>query len=257
MSTRNEKQYNDIKSTILSVANKEMDIEPEDNYSSDPVYCLKHKYLTKGEYWMGSTDFDVHDGIRIHKTHTKACPRRNFVDLFKSVNSFNDSQARYIAKTVAYLIELIAPIEQEIVDNILDSYVYNHKQYCFNYYTSVSHEQHFYVVDGYVKFDDDALSEYLKLSFEVYRDGFEIRKDIHFYLMGKDLVCSAKMKGTNTVVVDRNQDHRELACKILAAIMEPLLKDLDYGHEAINPINVKSFFEKMTEFKQLKDMVEI
>lgn len=257
MSTRNEKQHDYIKATILSVANKEMDIEPEDDYSDEPVYCLKHKYLTKGEYWMGSTDYGVPDGIRIHKVHSKACPRRNFVDLFRSVNSFNDSHARYIAKTVAYLIELITPGEQDVADTILDTYVYNHKQYCFNYYTSVSHEQHFYVVDGYVKFDDDTLSEYLKLSFEVYRDGMQIRKNIHFYLMGEDLVCSAKMKGTSSVLVDRNQDHRELACKILAAIMEPLLKDLNYDHEEINPTNVKGFFDKITEFKQLQEMVEI
>jgi hypothetical protein len=59
------------------------------------------------------------------------------------------------------------------------------------------------------------------------------------------------------VVVDRNQDHWVLACKILESILEPLLKGLDYNHEDITPANVKEFFSKIVEFKQLTEMVDI
>lgn len=256
MTEAERKDY--IKQEICSVATAGIDIEPEDNYTQhNIVYCLKHKYLTSKEYWLSHTDDTAHRGIRIHKSHTNAIPRRNFVDLFTSVNSFTDSQARYIAKTVAYLIECIAPSEQDVADTILAHYAWQHKEKCFNYYTSVSDLEAFYVIDDYVKFPDEALSEHMKIHFNTYRDEYHIHRNIHFYVIGTDLICSASMKGTNYVVVDRNQDHRLLACKILQSMLEPLLKELDYSHEDITPGNVKGFFGKIAEFKQLTEMVAI
>lgn len=79
------------------------------------------------------------------------------------------TQARYIAKTVAYLIELITPAEKEVADTILARYVWQNNQYCFNYYTSVSHLEHFYVIDDYVKFPDKGLSAHMKIHFDAFR----------------------------------------------------------------------------------------
>jgi hypothetical protein len=245
-----------IKQEICSVATDGIGIEPEDNYTQNNiVYCLTHKYLTSKEYWLSHTDDMAHRGIRIHKSHTRSCPRRNFDDLFTNVNKFNDSQARYIAKTVAYLIELITPAEKEVADTILARYVWQNNQYCFNYYTSVSHLEHFYVIDDYVKFPDKGLSAHMKIHFDAFRDGYHIHRNIHFYTYGEDLICSASMKGANFVIVDRNQDHRILACKILQSMLEPLLKRLDSSHEDFTPDNVKGFFDKISEFKQLTEMV--
>lgn len=256
MTEAERKDY--IQQEICSVATAGIDIEPEDDYTErDIVYCLKHKYLTSKEYWLSHTDDMAHRGIRIHKSRTQSCPRRNFDELFTSVNKFNDSQARYIAKTVAYLIECITPSEQDIADTILAHYAWQHKQYCFNYYTSVSHIESFYVIDDYVKFPDEGLCEHMKVHFNSYRDEFHIHRNIHFYVIGTDLICSASMKGTNYVVVDRNQDHRILACKILESMLEPLLKGLAYSHEDITPANVKGIFSKIAEFKQLTAMVNI
>lgn len=257
MSTNEEERKARIKHEICSVATKEMDIEPEDDYSRKPVYCLKHKYLTKHEYWLEHTDTTAHRGLRIHKCSINPCPRRNFVDLFTKVNSFNDSQARYIAKTVAYLIECVAPSEQDVSDTILENYTRDHKQYCFNYYRSVSHLENFYVVDGFVKFHDDNLSEHIKIHFDVWRDDFHIHRNIHFYVYGDKLICSADMGDINYVEVDRNEDHKVLACKILSSMIAPLLDGLEGSQETITPDNAKVMFSKFSEFKQLADMVEI
>lgn len=258
MSMTEIERENYIKQEICSVATAGIDIEPEDNYTRhNIVYCLKHKYLTSKEYWLSQTHDMAHNGIRIHKSKTQPCPRRNFDHLFTSVNKFNDSQARYIAKTVAYLIECITPSEKDTADTILAYYANQHKNYCFNFYSSVSNLENFYVIEDYIKFPEKGLSEHVKVHFNAYIDDYSIHRNIHFYVYGNDLICSTSMKGTNYVVVERNQDHRILACKILESMLEPLLKKLDYSHEDITPNNVKDFFNKIAEFKQIVEMVSI
>lgn len=256
MSTKETERKERIRQAICSVATPDIDIEPEDN-STSPVYCLKHRYLKSKEYWLHHTDETAHRGLRIHKCSINPCPRRNFVDLFTKVNAFNDSQARYIAKTVSYLIECIAPSEQNVADTILHNYVYRHKQYCFNYFRSVSHVENFYVVDGFIKFNDDTLSEHIKINFDVYRDDFHIDKHVHFYVYGDKLICSADMYDINYVEVDRNQDHKILACKILKSMILPLLTPLDYVADDLNPENIKEFFDNISKFKDITAMASI
>lgn len=246
-----------LKKEICSVSNKDMDIEPEDDFSKNVTYCLKHKYLTKGEYWLSQIESIAHKGIRIHKSHTRACPRRNFVDLFSSVKSFNDAQSRYIAKTVAYLIECITPVEQAMADSILEHYVRNQKNYCFNYYTSQSHTEYFYVISDFIKFDNGYLTEHVKVNFDSLLDGFHINTNIHFYLMDDNLICSTNFGKKSYMIVDRNQDHTLLACAILNEIIQPLLKNIDYGYDSITPENAKDIFSRIAEFKQVNAMVEI
>lgn len=259
MTSTEEEWKATLRKEICSVANKDMDIEPEDNFSKDVTYCLKHKYLTKGEYWLGSVESGelAHNGIRIHKVHTWPCPRRNFVDLFKCVKSFNDSQSRYIAKTIAYLIEFITPIEQDMADLIRDSHVRKHREYCYNYYTSESHEQYFYVSNGFIKFHNEPLSEHVKIHFNSYLDGYHIIKNINFYLMGDDLICSTNFGDKNYVIVNRNENFKILACAILNEMIQPLLENIDYGYNSITPENVKNIFSRIAEFKQVNSMVEI
>jgi len=257
MTVTAEEWTTELRKEICSVANKDMDIEPEDDFSKNVTYCLKHKYLTKGEYWLSQINEIAHKGIRIHKVHTRACPRRNFVDLFSSVKSFNDAQSRYIAKTVAYLIECITPSEQVIADSIREHHVRNQKNYCFNYYTSQSHTEYFYVIGDFIKFDNKYLSEHIKVHFDSLLQGFHINQNIHFYVIEDDLICSTDFGKKSHIMVDRNQDCKILACAILNEIIKPLLDDIDYGYGSITPENAKDIFSRIAEFKQVKEMVKI
>lgn len=260
MSNNEDQRKEFVRTEICSVADEFMDIEPEDN-SATPVYCLKHKYLTDKEYWMEGICFSAgtewHKGIRIHKSKSKACPRRNFVGLFNSVNSFTDSQSLFIAETINYLFDCIDPSKKEVGENLVSNYVRDHKQYCFNYYTGFSKFGDFYICDGFIKFENKPLTEHLKINFNIEREGLYIRKVIEFYVYDNKLRCSTMTLDGAFTVIDGNYKPEVLACNILKYIINPIVKNLDYSLDDINPTNIKDFFENVMTIRKLNEMVEI
>lgn len=261
MTKHHEKNKEFTKSEICSVSDRWMDIEPEDNFSRPPVYCLKHDGLEPLQYWLESVSyglgFSTHNGIRIHRTRSSPVHRRSFIDLFNSVNEFNEKQLAYIIKVISFVLECAAPNEQKTRQKFTSNYQNEHKGYCYSYYASSSHKEDFYIVDGYVKFEKQPLSEHIKLNLNVDQDCLFMEKDIHFYVYGNDLMCATGMDNTQSLVVDINEDPKELACEILKPLIKTFMKKLDYDYNDMTPDNIKEFFDNLEKFKTLTAMVVI
>jgi hypothetical protein len=261
MTKHHEKNKEFTKSEICSVADRWMDIEPEDNFSRPPVYCLKHDGLETLQYWLESVSFGLgfstHKGIRIHRTRSSSVHRRSFVDLFSSVNSFSEQQTAYIVKVILFVLDCVAPNEQKARQKFLSNYVNERKGYCYNYYSSSSEKEDFYIVDGFIKFEEKPLSEHIKLNFKVSMSDRIMEKDIHFYVYGDDLMCATKFENAASLVVDIGEDPTELASQILKPLLVPLIKKLDYDYMDITSNNIKEFFDNIGSFKTLTDMVDI
>lgn len=261
MTKNQEKNKEFTKSEICSVSDRWMDIEPEDNFSQPPVYCLKHDGLEPLQYWIESVSFGLgfstHKGIRIHRTRSSSVHRRSFLDLFTSVNSFSEQQTAYIVKVILFVLECVAPNEQKARQKFLSKYVTERKGYCYNYYSASSEKEDFYIVDGFIKFEEQPLSEHIKLKFNVDLAGLFFERNINFYVYGDDLICASKFENAASLVVDIDEDPAELASQILKPLLVPLIKKLDYNHMDITSINIKEFFDNIASFKTLTDMVDI
>lgn len=262
MQENRQERENRFRFEICSVSDRSMDIEPEDN-DENTVFCLKRKHLKSKEYWLDDIAFNYtgtfHKGIRIHKVGVQGHQRSNFVEMFPKIDCFTPEQIQYIADVLAYVVEHVTPSQHDIVQGLRQHTIKAYQKYFFNYITTKADRQiheHFYIVDGFIKFEGQSLNAHIKACFDIYREGIKFDKDVHFYLYDSQLTCFTRHLRNESPVVDMLADPRELARTILFSMIphEYIFKN---EGKLIDIENVEYFYKNLGQFKQLIEIIDV